>query len=167
MDAIFNRSSVRRFLDKAVDDVQVVQLLKAAMCAPSAGNEQPWHFVVVKNRETLDAVTQFHPYTQMLKEAPLAIVACADIRDVKYGGDFWIQDMSAAVQNILLEAVTLGLGTCWCGLYPKTALVDPMKKLIALPEGIEPVAIIAVGYALEAKEAPERFKADRIHYETF
>lgn len=167
MKEIYSRRSVRRYENKPVGDYQIRELLRAAMFAPSAGNEQPWHFVVIKDRKKLDEITTFHPYSQMLKEAPLAIIVCADTSIVKYEGAFWIQDISASIQNILLQAEAMGLGTCWCGVYPVEKLVKEVSKLVNLPEHIKPVGIIAVGYPGEKREVSDRFKPDRVHYENW
>jgi len=165
MKEIFERRSIRRYQNQQVEDEKIQGLLRAAMYAPSAGNEKPWHFVVIKDRNTLNEITTFHPHTQMLKEAPVAILVCADTSDVKYDGMFWIQDIAACTQNILLQAVELGLGTCWCGVYPNEALVGSMAKLAKLPAHIIPVAVVAVGYPGEEREVRERYNAERVHYE--
>jgi len=167
MKEIFTRRSIRKYQDKPVEQEQIQQILRAAMYAPSAGNERPWHFVIIKDREKLNSITTFHPYTQMLKEAPVAIVPCADISDVKYDGLFWIQDMSASIQNILLQAQALGLGTCWCGIYPKEELVEKVSKLINAPSNIIPVAVIALGHPAEQREVGERYSQDRVHNEVW
>ncbi|MCC5909759.1 MAG: nitroreductase family protein [Clostridiaceae bacterium] len=165
MKEIFTRRSIRKYKDQAVNQEQIQQMLRAAMYAPSAGNEKPWHFVVMKDRDKLNAITEFHPHTQMLKEAPLAIIVCADISDVKYDGAFWVQDIAACIQNILLQAEALGLGTCWCGVYPKEQLVEGVAKLTNLPEHIIPVAVVAVGHPAEQREVRERYNPNRVHHE--
>ena len=167
MKEIFSRRSIRKYKDMSVDDVQIEELLRAAMYAPSAGNEQPWHFIVVKDREKLNEITTFHPYAQMLKGAPLAIIACADTSIVKYDGAFWLQDISASIQNILLQGEYLGLGTCWCGVYPRQELVEGVSKLFELPEHIIPVGLVSIGYPAEHREVRYRFKQDRVHNETW
>ncbi len=167
MKEIFSRRSIRKYQDKAVDEAQIEELLRAAMYAPSAGNERPWHFVIIRDRDKLNEITKFHPYTQMLKEAPLAIAVCADISNVKYDGAFWVQDIAAAVQNILLQGESMGLGTCWCGVYPKKELVEGVSQLLNLPGHIIPVSVIAVGYPAEKKEVRERYNPDRVHYENW
>ena len=167
MKEIFNRRSIRRYENKPVDDNDIQRLLRAAMYAPSAGNERPWHFVIIKDRNKLNEITNIHIHTQMLKEAPLAILACVDTTDLKYDGAFWIQDISASIQNILLEGEHIGLGTCWCGVYPRQELVDGVSKLFDLPEHIKPVSIIAVGHPAEQREVRERFDPDRVHYENW
>ncbi len=167
MKEIFMRRSIRKYQDRPVDERDIEKLLRAAMYAPSAGNEHPWHFIVVKSRESLNKIPTFHPYTQMLKEAPLSIVVCADMSNLKYDGAYWIQDIAACTQNILLEGQYLGLGTCWCGVYPKEELVQGVRELLDLPEHIEPVAIVAVGHPAEEREVKERYKEDRVHQETW
>ena len=167
MKEIFARRSIRRYEDKPVSEENIEALLKAAMYAPSAGNEKPWNFVVIRDRNTLNEITTFHPHTQMLKEAPVAILVCADTSNVKYDGMFWIQDIAACTQNILLQAVELGLGTCWCGVYPNEALVGAMTKLAKLPSHIIPVAVVAVGYPAEEREVRDRYNPERIHYEVW
>lgn len=167
MKEIFSRRSIRKYDNRPVEEEKIQQLLRAAMYAPSAGNEQPWHFVIIKDREKLNEITEFHPHTQMLKEAPLAIVVCGDTSNVKYDGAFWIQDIAASIQNILLQGEAIGLGTCWCGVYPREEFVGKVSKLINLPEQVKPVAIIAVGYPGEKREVKERFKEERVHYENW
>ena len=165
MKEIFSRRSIRKYENKPVEGVKIEKLLRAAMYAPSAGNEQPWHFVVIKDREKLNGIPEFHPNTHMLKEAPVGILVCGDVSNVKYDGAFWVQDISAAIQNILLEAEYLGLGTCWCGLYPREGYAEKMIEYMDLPENIIPVAIIAVGYSAESREVKDRYREDRVHYE--
>ena len=165
MKEIYSRRSIRKYKDILLDESQINQVIRAGTYAPSAGNEKPWHFIVITKRETLDAITTFHPYTQMLKSAPVAIIACADLTNVKYEGIFWIQDMSAAVQNMLLEATSMNLGSCWCGVYPNPVLVDNLSKLLDLPSNIIPAAIVALGVADETREVDERFNKALVHNE--
>lgn len=165
MKEIFSRRSIRKYKDKPITDEQIQRLLRAAMYAPSAGNEHPWHFVVIRDRAILDEIPKFHPYTQMLLEAPRAIVPCCDMRNLKYDGMFWIQDMAACIQNILIQGEHMGLGTCWCGVYPREELIQGITEILSLPEYIVPVAVIAVGYPGEKREVKERYKADRVHYD--
>lgn len=165
MKEIYTRRSIRKYKDIPLEESQILQVIKAGTYAPSAGNEKPWHFIVITKRETLVAITSFHPYTQMLKSAPVAIIACADLTNIKYEGVFWIQDMSAAVQNMLLEATSLNLGSCWCGVYPNLVLVENLSVLLDLPSNIVPAAIVALGVADEAREIDERFNASLVHFE--
>lgn len=165
MKEILTRRSIRKYEEQPVSEEKIHQILRAAMYAPSAGNERPWHFIMIKDRKTLDEIPKFHQHTQMLLEAPLAIVPCCDTSNLKYNGVFWVQDMAAAIQNILLESKYLGLGSCWCGVYPRKEFIEPIKDLLNMPEHIIPVAVIAIGFPGEEVEVRERYKEERIHYE--
>jgi nitroreductase len=164
MDAIFRRRSVRKYTSQDVTEEEVARLLRAAMAAPSAGNEQPWQFVVVRQRDTLRAITEFHEYAAMLLEAPVAIVVCGDLRLEKHKG-FWVQDCSAAVQNILVEATDMGLGSVWLGVHPRERRVAGLRKLLGLPEEVIPLAVVALGHAGEEKAPADRYEARRVHHE--
>lgn len=167
MQEIFDRRSVRNFITQPVTDDQVTTLLKAAMAAPSAGNEQPWEFIVVRNRERLEQITQVHAYSQMLKDAPVAIVVCADPRRAKYPDDYWIQDCAAATENILLAAVSLGLGSCWLGIYPQPERVEALQRIFAMPAQVLPFAVVALGVPAQQPRPSERFKGERVHVEVW
>jgi Nitroreductase len=120
-------------------------IIKAAMAAPSAGNQQPWHFIVITDRAKLDAIPSFHPYSKMVMQAPAAILACGD-PDGKKWPAFWDQDLSAATQNMLLTARDLGLGTVWVGVYPEKDRMEGFRKLLGIPENIHPFALIPIGW---------------------
>lgn len=164
MDAILNRKSIRKYTDEKISDQIVEELLRAGMQAPSAGNEQPWEFVILRNRDTMKKITEFHPYSGMLRNADVAIVVCGDEAKEVYKG-FWVQDCSAATENILLAAEDLGLGAVWLGIYPMADRVDGLKKLLNLPDSVIPLAVIPVGYPDEKRQAADRFKPDRIHFD--
>ena len=133
------------------------------MSAPSAGNEQPWHFVVIKERESLDEIPTFHPYSQMLRHAPMAILVCGDETLEKYQG-YWVQDCSAATQNILLAAQAKGLGAVWLGVYPIKDRVIGLRKLLGIPEHVTPFSLISIGYPAEQKPRSERYDISRVHH---
>jgi len=162
IEAICTRRSIRKYTNQTVAEDVVKELLEAAMFAPSAGNEQPWHFVVIRDRQTLDAIPEFHPYAAMLRQVSVAIVVCGEPALEKYSGR-WMLDCSAATQNILLAAHARGLGTVWVGIYPESARMDSMRKLLGLPEKILPMSLVPIGYAAEPARQPERFNADRVH----
>ncbi|MDR2203217.1 MAG: nitroreductase family protein [Nitrososphaerota archaeon] len=149
--AIKDRKSIRNYAHEAsVSDEQIKELLEAAMLAPSACNSRPWEFIVVQNKDKLDKITKIHPYTQMLTTANCAIIVCADLNlqsGVSEG--FFPQDCGAATQNILLQAAELGLGTCWCGIYPKEDKVKAFRSLFELPDNVVPFCVIAVGVPAE------------------
>ena len=162
MQEIINRRSIRSYRADAVTEEQLEQILRAAMAAPSAGNQQPWEFIVVTDRDLLIKITEVHPYAKMLLEAPAAIVVCGNRRREKHV-DYWIQDCSAAVQNMLLEATHQGLGSVWLGVYPRQDRVDGVKKLFSLPESIIPFAVVALGHAKEPPTPVDRFNPAYIH----
>ncbi|MBU1003662.1 MAG: nitroreductase family protein [Proteobacteria bacterium] len=164
LEAIHTRRSIRKFTDQPVDKELVTQLLQAAMAAPSAGNAQPWHFVVIEDRPTLDRIPEFHPYAAMCRQAPLAILVCGDPTLEKYPG-FWVQDCSAAVQNLLLAARGLGLGAVWTGIHPDQPRSTGMRNLLNLPEHIQPLALIPVGHPDQPSAAVDRFQPTRIHHD--
>ncbi len=166
MEAILGRRSVRKYSEKPVTDEQVKHLLEAAMAAPSAHNKQPWHFIVVRDRATLLEIPKFHNYSKMLEQAALAIIVCGDL-ELEGGTGFWIQDCSAATQNILLAAKATGLGAVWLGVYPNENLVKGVKELLRIPEKVAPLCIIAVGYPLEEKPPGNRYRDDRVHRNTW
>lgn len=162
LEAIQTRRSVRRYTNEQIDDETIRQLFAAAMSAPSAANEQPWEFIVIKDREMLDAIPTFSPFPRMVKHAPLGILICADTRNVNVPG-FWVQDSSAATQNLLTAAHALGLGAVWTGVYPIDGHVAGFTKQCQLPEGVVPLAFVVVGHPAEEPPAQNRFDATRIH----
>jgi nitroreductase len=164
MDAIFRRRSVRRFKQQDVPDGLIRKILSAGMNAPSAGNEQPWQFIVIKKKETLRIIAECSPYARAAAEAPLAVIVCGDLSLERHPG-YWIQDCSAAVENMLLEAVELGLGAVWLGVYPLPDRVAFLKKSFSLPDHIVPLAIIPVGYPGQDMPAVDRYDQARVHNE--
>jgi nitroreductase len=165
LDLIFSRRSVRRYSPRSVPEELVQRMLEAAMVAPSACDEQPWHFVVVERRALLDSLAVRHPYGSSLKGAPLCIVPCVDLdlAITRYEGDFWIQDMSASTQNLLLAATALGLGAVWIGTYPAMDRVEAVREVLSLPANIVPLCLVPVGYPDEQPQPRSRFLKDRIH----
>ena len=161
MQAILGRRSVRKYTGEKVSAELVRELLQAAMAAPSAGNEQPWHFVVIDEREVLDAIPKFHPYAHMLKEASLAIAVCGDLQLEKYGG-FWVQDCAAATENMLIAANALGLGAVWLAIHPMEDRVAGLRKLLSLPEHVVPLCVVSIGYPKEEKKPANRYNEQRI-----
>ncbi|MEI8204753.1 MAG: nitroreductase family protein [Bacteroidota bacterium] len=163
LEAILSRRSIRKYTSEKVSDEQIKNLLKAAMFAPSARNEQPWHFIVINQKPLLEALSRVHPYGKMLKEAPLAILVCAD-EMLEPATGYWVLDCAAATQNILLAAHSMGLGTVWLGIYPREDRIKGIRELTKLPEHIHPVSLIAIGHPSEIPMQPQRFKIDRIRY---
>ena len=166
MEALRTRRSIRKFQDKAVPPEMVREMLEAAMMAPSAGNAQPWHFVVVDDRTRLDAMADLHPYIQMVTQAPLGILVCGDLTKEKYTG-YWVQDCSAAMENLLLAAHGLGLGAVWTAIHPMEDRVTAYKTLFNLPEHVIPLGFAPMGWPTRQPSSQSRFKLDRVHHNTF
>lgn len=162
MDTIFGRRSIRAYTDDAPSAEQIEQIQRAAMAAPSAGNVQPWHLIRIDNPALLQRISEIHPYARMTANAPLAFVACADPSVERFPG-FWPQDLSAAVQNLLLAAHAQGLGAVWCGLYPDEDRVRDFRELLHIPDSIYPFALIPVGVPAEHKGPVDRYQPERIH----
>ena len=164
IDLLMSRRSIRKFTEEKVNDPTVELILKSAMYAPSAGNQQPWHFIVLRDKETFQKIQEFHPYSKMLLQANLAVLVCGDTSLETHQG-YWPVDCSAATENILIAVHGLGLGAVWLGIYPRIIRQEGMRKILNLPVHINPFSLIAIGYAAEKKKVPERFKTDRIHFE--
>ena len=162
MEAILTRRSVRQYSEGSISEGTVQNLLQAAMSAPSAGNQQPWQYVVIDDRSILNDIPKVHPYSGMLKQAPLAIVVCGDMDREKHKG-YWVQDCSAATQNLLVAARALGLGAVWLGVYPLEDRIKGISKLLNLPESIIPLAVISIGQPAADQGEAERYDAKRIH----
>jgi nitroreductase len=162
MSAIRTRRSVRSFTDEDVTDVQVRELLGAAMSAPNAGNEQPWEFVVIRDRAVLGRVGGLNRFASYARNAPVCILVCGNLDYDKYGG-FWIEDVSAATQNILLAAHAMGLGAVWTGIHPMEDRVRGFRQLVNAPESVVPMALVVVGHPRNRPEPVDRYNKDRVH----
>jgi nitroreductase len=164
LDGIMTRRSIRKYTDEPVGDEIVEQLLRAAMAAPSAGNQRPWRFVVVRDRAVLTRLADASPYASMLPTAPLAIVVCADPSVEKHPG-FWVQDCSAATQNILLAAHALGLGAVWLGFYPVQERVRAASEVLGLPKGVVVMSIVPLGHTDATPQRADRYDATYLHFD--
>jgi nitroreductase len=163
---IFGRRSIRLYSPAAVSEATAQKLLEAAMAAPSAAAKDPWRFVVVRNRQTLSAISAALPNGQMLATAGLGIVVCGDLQ-AAHGEQlsYLLQDCSAAIENLLLCVHVLGLGACWLGVHPREERVNSLKQILSLPASVVPVACVSIGYPAEAKEPRTRFNRDYVHFE--
>jgi nitroreductase len=166
LTAIMTRRSIRKYLPKPVPDDLVQKVLAAGMNAPSAGNQQPWQFVVVNERTALDAIAEILPHGKMLNQAPLAIVVCGDLSVEKHKG-YWVQDCSAATQNMLLAAHDLGLGAVWLGVYPREDRMKGIAALLKVPEHIIPFCMVAMGWPAEKIEAVKRYAETKVHHNSW
>lgn len=167
IDNIMSRVSVRDYTDQPVDSATVDTLLRAGMAAPSAGNKQPWKFVVVTDKAVLGKMSSTIKTMGMAEKAPMAIVVCGDLDNTfpEDGRDYWVEDASAATENILLAAHSMGLGAVWCGVYPMKERVAFIKELLGLPESIVPLNVIPMGYPAESPEPKDKWKPENVHYE--
>ncbi len=160
IDNLFARRSVRQYTSEAVNEEQIELLLKGAMSAPSANNEQPWHFVVATDRSVLDRLAEVHPYGKMLYRAPLCICVVGDPR---ISENYWVQDCSNAAENILLAAVGLGLGGVWLGVHPRTERVEAVRQVLKLPSAVTPLCLISIGHPAEVPPPRTQYDASRVH----
>ncbi len=163
LDFIFQRRSIRKYTGEAVDKKTIEQLLSAAMSAPSACAKDPWRFIVVHNKETLQKISEGLPNGKFLPDAPVGIVICGDIESAHANElSYMLQDCSAAIENLLLAVTALGLGACWLGVHPREDRVKHIKTIFKLPENIIPVGVIAIGYPAETPAPRQRGKAEYI-----
>jgi nitroreductase len=163
LEAILTRRSIRKYRKDPVDEESIRVLLTAAMSAPSARNQQPWRFVVIREREMLVALTNVHPYAGPLKEAACAVLICGDTKALPSEG-FWEQDCAAATENLLVAATALGLGTVWLGCHPREDRVRGIQELLGIPKAVVPLSLIAVGHPDEAKPKTDRYDRKKVHY---
>lgn len=166
MNAIFTRRSIRKYKNEPVTDEQLEILLKAGMSAPSAMNSQNWEFVIVHDKNHLTELSTLNPYHQMLKDSALAIVVCGNTSKT-LGDEYWIQNCSAATQNILIQANEMGLGAVWLGVAPYEEKMKKISDNLNLPDYVKPLGIISIGVPDEFKQPQNNFSLEKIHYEKF
>ncbi|MEW9096564.1 MAG: nitroreductase family protein [Clostridiaceae bacterium] len=165
MQEIFNRRSIRKYKNLPVEKEKIDKLLRAAMQAPSSLNQQPWEFIVVHDKTALRKLSMAMPHSKPVEGSAVTIVLVANSNNFKFAAD-WQQDMSAAAQNILLEATHLRLGAVWLGISSVESAVDYVKDMYGLPDYIKPFALIAIGYPEGQKnEFVDRYKSEKVHYE--
>lgn len=162
LTTIHARSSVRSYSDKPVSTATLETLVKAAMAAPTGKDRRPWHFIIITDRPTLDTLAAKLPYAKMLTDAPAAIVVCGS-DDEKTGSPYWWLDCSAASQNLLLAAQSLGLGAVWTTTYPYPERMEPVSSILDLPSEIHPLNVIPVGYPSKDSKPKDKFDPSRIH----
>ena len=168
IENIMTRSSVRTYTAELVDSADVITLLKAGMAAPTAMNRQPWVFVVITDAARRAAMAAELPYCKMAATAPLLIAVCGDkAKFIEDAPEYWVQDCSAATENILLAAHALGLGAVWTGVYPVQDRVEMVSKALGLPEGIIPLHIICIGHPDSDNPAKDKWDPAKVHYNMF
>ena len=167
IETILNRRSIRRFTTEPVDHETLILILKAAMAAPTACNSQPWEFILVTEPEALAHIREKLPFARY--NAPAAIVVCgnADIANNSAGRDHWVQDCSAATENILLAAAGLGLGAVWIGIYPYPSKIKPIAELLGIPENVTPLSMVYIGQPDEKKPPSDRYNEHRVYWQCY
>lgn len=162
IESILSRRSIRRFADEPVGDLEVETLLRCAMAAPSAGDQQVWRFVVLRSDASRRAVAAASPHAGMLVQAPVGIVVCGDTENEKHPG-YWVQDCAAAIENLLLAAHALGLGAVWLGYHPVEERVQATQAALGLPPFVRPLGVVAIGHPAERKPVIDRFDEGKTH----
>lgn len=162
MNSIFHRISVRKYEERAVEPEKIEMMLKAAMAAPSACNQQPWEFYVVTDKELIGQLSEASPYAKCAKEAPVVFVPCFWSEGI--APEYFNIDMSAAVENLLLEADTLGLGAVWMGISPDEGRMEAVRKVLDIPVNLNAFALVPCGYPAEEREQENRYEESRVHY---
>jgi nitroreductase len=159
LDIIFARRSIRKYTGEPVTDEQVTSLLEAGMAAPSASNRKPWHFCLITDKATLEKLAQAHPYGKMLAQAELAIAVCGDPAI----SSWWVQDCTAATENILVAAAGLGLGAVWLGIHNVPEREQAVRDLTGIPAEIGVLSLLSIGHPGEEKGARTQYDPDRVH----
>lgn len=163
IDLIISRRSIRKYSEQKISDENINLILKSAMFAPSAMNLQPWHFIVFDDKSVFDNIIKAIPHSEMIRTADKCILVCGDTEKEK--NESWlIQNCSASIQNILLAAHSLGIGSCWIAIHGMNEIVENVKKQFSFPNNILHIAIISLGYPAEEVTAENRFDLNKIHY---
>jgi nitroreductase len=164
MDIINNRRSIRTYKDIPVEKEKIEKLLRAAMQAPSAYNQQAWEFIVVEDKETLKKLSDMSPYSKPVEKSPLTFIVLGNKYNMKVP-ECWQQDLGAATENLLLEAVELGLGGVWMAVAPIEERMSCIKAMFNLPENMVPFSVIPVGYPVDEPTFIDRYDSNKVHYE--
>jgi nitroreductase len=159
LDIVFSRRSIRKYTDQPIEQADVESLLQAGMAAPSASNRKPWHFVVVTDRAKLEALAEAHPYGKMLAQAAAAIAVCGDPSISAW----WVQDCSAATENILIAASAMGLGAVWLGCHERPEREEAIRQALGVPGDIGVLSLLSVGHPAEEKESRTQYDPARVH----
>lgn len=164
---IFNRKSVRNYSDKKISEKDIELILAAAMQAPSALNTQPWEFIVVRDKNLISKLSNMSEYSKCAENANVLILTLTNLDKLPKTRAWFTQDMSAATENILIEATSLGIGNVWLGLYPDSDRIEFVSEIFNLPARIVPFSLIALGYPSRDYETENRYDESKIHYDKF
>jgi nitroreductase len=166
LNTIFARKSVRSFKSDAVPDEKLRMLVRAGMAAPTAVDKRPWEFIVVKDRTVLKQLADALPYAKMAEKAAAAIIVAGDVKK-QWGGmesDYWIMDCSAATQNILLAAESMGLGAVWTAVYPEDSRVRSVRQILGIPSHVVPLNVIPLGIQAGREKPKDKYDPKQIHW---
>lgn len=166
LEVIKNRRSIRTYIDKEVEEEKILEILKAAMQAPSSKDSSPWEFVVVDNKEILFELSKTHHKSTHIKDAKLCIAVTGN-KERFLKPDKWIHDLGACTQNILLECTNQGLASCWVGVHPKSKVIDKVRATLNLPENLIPYSLVSIGYSNEENNFIDKFDKNKIHRNRF
>lgn len=167
IDAIMNRRSTRKFQDRPVEREKLESILRAGMQAPSAKNTQCWRFLVVQEKDSLEAVSTMSPYSMCARNAKALIITMVDKSVDRFEMGLWIQDLSAANENMLTQIEAEGLGGTWLGMYPFPERVQALTEYFQLPSDVMPFSVIALGYKAKEKEPEDRYDPSKVHWEAY
>ncbi len=162
IEAIITRRSIRQYKAKKISEDKIKRILQCAMYAPSAMNYQPWHFLVIDKKDTIEELQNTFQHADMLKQATLLILVCGDT-ELEKNTDYLVQGCSAATENALLSIHAVGLGGVWLSVYPNKEIIDGLKNKFEIPDNIVPISAISIGYPDEVKDAEDRFNPSKIH----
>ncbi|UCF06443.1 MAG: nitroreductase family protein [bacterium] len=164
LETIFARRSIRKYTDQGIGEDDITKLLEAGMAAPSSSNRKPWHFIVIRDRETLGKLADEHPHGKMLYGAAAAIAVCGD---TEISPDYWVQDCSAATENILIAVAELGLGAVWLACHPRAERIATFRGILGIPEHVSILSLISIGHPAEEKEPRTQYDKTRVHRESW
>lgn len=171
LECIMTRASVRKYKPEPVNDSIITTVLKAGMAAPTAANQQAWHFVVITDQALKDSITDAFQWTKMVRDCAFAVVVCGDMSKLFDGdredGGFWTLDCSAASENMLLAAHALGLGGVWCGIYPEEDRMARLSEILNLPSNLRPLNILSFGYPESAVAPKPKWDPGKVSYNRF
>ena len=167
MNAVFERKSVRQFIDKEIEKEKLVKIVHAGMVAPSAMNVKPCQFLIIEDPQIKEAISNASPYAKFARHSGALIIVLADRRKIIEMNKMWVQDASAATENILIQSVEEGLGGCWLGLYPNKGMEEEIAKICKLPPYITPFSIVALGYPKDNPKRKDSFDDSVIHYNLY
>ena len=163
LELIKKRRSIRKYTAEPLSDADITALLEAAMAAPSGSNKQPWEFIVVRDEGLRQKLAETHPWSKMCADAPVVLAILGDERV----SDHWVEDTSAATQNLLLAAAGLDLGAVWLGIYPRPEREEHVRAVLGIPEGIRILCLVPVGHPAESKPSRTQFEGSKVHYDGY